>query len=75
MKALPYFPMAKKKEAPKEQPKVEPKEPTELEAIEAEMRQISPRLPDLRKNASPDEYTKVYTRYMWLVQRRTELLK
>ena len=55
-------------------PEIRPSEPTELELIEAEMRSISPRLPELRKN-NQEEYEKIYKRYMWLVLRRDEILK
>lgn len=47
-------------------------EPTELEKVEAEMREISPRLPGLKANDS-EQYEKVYKRYLWLVEQREAL--
>jgi hypothetical protein len=44
-------------------------EPTDLEVVEAELRAISPTLPDLKKN-NPARYKEVYKRYMWLVGER-----
>jgi hypothetical protein len=55
-------------------PVEEPREPTELELIESEMREISPRLRDLKHN-NHEEYEKVYRHYLQLVERRSQLLQ
>lgn len=51
-----------------------PKEPSELERIEAEMREISPRLKEIQAN-DPENYTRIYNHYLNLVEQRTQLLK
>lgn len=73
----PHYLMAKKKEEPQTETVntdtvPEPIEPTELELVEAEMREISPTLKDLKQN-HPGQYKIVYRRYMWLVERRDQL--
>jgi hypothetical protein len=47
---------------------------SELDTVEEEMRLISPTLKTLKTN-DQEQYEKVYRRYMWLVERRTELQK
>lgn len=68
--------MAKKKSQPLADQKgaapTPPPELTDLEKIEAEMREISPRLKDLKHN-NPEKYKTVYRHYMWLVGERDRL--
>lgn len=66
----------KTEETPTPAPEIEnvPVEETELEKIEAEMRAISPTLPDLKKN-NPLKYREVYKHYMWLIGERDRLTK
>lgn len=62
---------AKKKTEPLEIP-VEEKEPTDLEKVEAELREISPTLSGLKHN-NPAKYKEVYRHYMWLVSERDRI--
>ncbi len=48
------------------------KELTEFEQVDAEIHEISPRLSELKRN-DPEEYEKVYKRFLWLVERREQL--
>ena len=48
------------------------KEPTELEQIEAEIAELKPRLKEIQTN-EPENYTKIYAHFLWLIERRDEL--
>lgn len=47
-------------------------EPTELEQVQAEIAELSPRLKDIQTN-DPENYTKIYAHFLWLIERRDQL--